>query len=77
MSLQHEDVHSLTPHYFRAGAAPPPEESTRSLVFSGGGHTLGSDEVESQFIPDPNGPAGTFIAFRLSRPALQIVRHRA
>ncbi|KAF7291110.1 p47 protein isoform c [Mycena indigotica] len=26
----------------------------RSTIFSGGGHTLGSDEVESQFIPDPN-----------------------
>lgn len=24
--------------------------------FGGGGHTLGSDDVESTFIPDPNAP---------------------
>lgn len=27
---------------------------SRPAFFSGGGHTLGSDEVESTFIPDPN-----------------------
>ena len=26
-------------------------------IFSGGGHTLGSDEVASTFIADPNAPA--------------------
>ncbi|KAJ3488583.1 hypothetical protein NLI96_g2731 [Meripilus lineatus] len=31
------------------GPAPP-----RSTAFSGGGHTLGSDEVESTYVPDPN-----------------------
>lgn len=37
-----------------------PEEATpssRGSAFSGPGHTLGSDDVESQFIPDPNAPA--------------------
>ncbi|KAJ7032813.1 hypothetical protein C8F04DRAFT_1040214 [Mycena alexandri] len=29
----------------------------QSTAFSGGGHTLGSDEVESTYIPDPNAPA--------------------
>ncbi|KAJ7641257.1 hypothetical protein FB45DRAFT_899783 [Roridomyces roridus] len=38
-----------------AGAAPAPP--TAGGVFSGGGHTLGSDEAESRFIPDPNAPA--------------------
>ncbi|CCM00209.1 uncharacterized protein FIBRA_02237 [Fibroporia radiculosa] len=46
----------------RAAEAGPPSSATsdsvRSTVFSGGGHTLGSDEVESQFIPDPSVPAG-------------------
>ena len=27
-----------------------------SSAFSGAGYTLGSDEVESTYIPDPNGP---------------------
>ncbi|KAK7696522.1 hypothetical protein QCA50_001180 [Cerrena zonata] len=34
------------------GPAPEPRDS----IFSGGGHRLGSDEVESEFIPDPNAP---------------------
>ncbi|KAJ3509105.1 hypothetical protein NLJ89_g5394 [Agrocybe chaxingu] len=39
----------------RAAQAGPPSASTaRHGVFSGGGHTLGSDEVESTYIPDPN-----------------------
>lgn len=41
-------------------AGPPPEAPARSSnVFTGGGHTLGSDEVESSYIPgnveDPEG----------------------
>ncbi|KZW03206.1 SEP-domain-containing protein [Exidia glandulosa HHB12029] len=32
-------------------------EPSRGTSFFGGGHTLGSDEVESQFIPDPDAPA--------------------
>ncbi|KAI9513224.1 hypothetical protein F5148DRAFT_1273174 [Russula earlei] len=28
----------------------------RSAAFSGGGYTLGSDEVDSTYVPDPNGP---------------------
>jgi UBX domain-containing protein 1 len=37
---------------------PEPEISgaPRSAAFSGAGYTLGSDEVESTYIPDPNGP---------------------
>ncbi|KAF8747916.1 hypothetical protein RHS01_11175 [Rhizoctonia solani] len=34
--------------------AAAPSEEPRSSIFSGGGHTLGSDEVESTYIPDPN-----------------------
>jgi UBX domain-containing protein 1 len=30
--------------------------SQRSTAFSGAGHTLGSDEVESTYVPDPNSP---------------------
>ncbi|KAN0137584.1 hypothetical protein V8E53_004635 [Lactarius tabidus] len=36
---------------------PEPEEVQRSNVFSGGGYTLGSDEVESTYVPDPSRPA--------------------
>jgi UBX domain-containing protein 1 len=37
---------------------PEPENTgaRRSAAFSGSGYTLGSDEVESTYIPDPNGP---------------------
>ncbi|KAH9054704.1 hypothetical protein EDB87DRAFT_1645918 [Lactarius vividus] len=35
---------------------PEPEGTQRSSAFSGSGYTLGSDEVESTFVPDPNGP---------------------
>lgn len=37
---------------------PEPEGAgaRRSAAFSGAGYTLGSDEVESTYIPDPNGP---------------------
>ena len=35
----------------------PESEATRgSSAFSGGGYTLGSDEIESAYVPDPNGP---------------------
>ncbi|KAG2148891.1 hypothetical protein DEU56DRAFT_782703 [Suillus clintonianus] len=36
------------------GAAPPPDARRAAGPFSGGGHTLGSDEVESAYVPDPN-----------------------
>ncbi|CAE6430706.1 unnamed protein product [Rhizoctonia solani] len=39
-----------------ANAAAAAAEEPRSSMFSGGGHTLGSDEVESTYIPDPNAP---------------------
>ncbi|KAF8258598.1 ubiquitin-related domain-containing protein [Lactarius quietus] len=35
---------------------PELEGTQRSNAFSGGGYTLGSDEVESTYVPDPNGP---------------------
>ncbi|THH32695.1 hypothetical protein EUX98_g1546 [Antrodiella citrinella] len=51
-------VRDLLRRAAEAGAAPPPAEASRGGgAFFGGGHTLGSDEVESQFIPDPDGPA--------------------
>jgi UBX domain-containing protein 1 len=34
-----------------------PQEVQKSNVFSGGGYTLGSDEVESTYVPDPSRPA--------------------
>ncbi|KAG9081941.1 hypothetical protein FS749_007272 [Ceratobasidium sp. UAMH 11750] len=40
----------------RSAAAAPESSGPSSNVFSGGGHTLGSDEVESTYIPDPNAP---------------------
>jgi UBX domain-containing protein 1 len=43
----------------RAAEAGPPASAipSTSRAFSGGGHTLGSDEVESSFIPDPDAPS--------------------
>lgn len=42
-----------------AEAGPPPVAigEGRRNVFHGGGHTLGSDDVESTYIPDPNAPS--------------------
>jgi hypothetical protein len=36
--------------------AEEPSTSTGFSVFSGGGHTLGSDDVPSTYIADPNAP---------------------
>lgn len=44
---------------YRAGpppGAPPSGPTGGPSFFTGGGHTLGSDEVESTYIPDPNAP---------------------
>jgi UBX domain-containing protein 1 len=41
-------------------AGPAPSSQPQSGVFSGSAHTLGSDEVESQFIPDPTHPFGLY-----------------
>ncbi|KAF8953673.1 hypothetical protein BDZ97DRAFT_1871242 [Flammula alnicola] len=42
-----------------AQAGPPVETPARpSGAFTGGGHTLGSDEVESSYIPDPSAEEG-------------------
>ncbi|KAG6848530.1 hypothetical protein H0H93_016260 [Arthromyces matolae] len=38
----------------RAAENGPREDAPVSSSFRGGGHTLGSDEVESSFIPDPD-----------------------
>ncbi|KAK7047585.1 protein phosphatase regulator [Paramarasmius palmivorus] len=38
----------------RAAERGPPPERVQAGTFSGGGHTLGGDEAESSFIPDPN-----------------------
>jgi len=44
-----------------AEAGPPPgapgPAAPGSNFFSGGGHVLGSDEVESSYVPDPDAPA--------------------
>ncbi|KAJ7821762.1 hypothetical protein B0H14DRAFT_2599007 [Mycena olivaceomarginata] len=42
-----------------AAAAPilPAGSSASGPIFSGGGHTLGSDDIPSTFVPDPNAPA--------------------
>ncbi|KAJ7160016.1 SEP-domain-containing protein [Mycena crocata] len=45
-------VRDLLRRAAETGAAPAVQTSTGG-AFSGGGHTLGSDEVESSFIPDP------------------------
>lgn len=39
-----------------AEAGPPPEPASSSGVFTGAAHTLGSEDVESTYIPDPNAP---------------------
>ncbi|CAE6508094.1 unnamed protein product [Rhizoctonia solani] len=39
-----------------ANPPAPANDEPRSSVFAGGGHTLGSDETESTYIPDPNAP---------------------
>ena len=40
-----------------SSAGPPPAPPTSggsSSIFSGGGHRLGGEDVESEYIPDPN-----------------------
>ncbi|KAJ1303965.1 hypothetical protein OPQ81_008375 [Rhizoctonia solani] len=49
-------LRSLRPESRSSQEVRAPAEEPRSTVFSGGGHTLGSDEVESTYIPDPNAP---------------------
>ncbi|KAF9078273.1 hypothetical protein BDP27DRAFT_1309330 [Rhodocollybia butyracea] len=44
-------VRDLLRRAAEAGPPPVPEEVNRR--FAGGGHTLGSDEVESAYVPDP------------------------
>ena len=47
-----------------SSAGPPPAPPTSggsSSIFSGGGHRLGGEDVESEYIPDPNAePQGTW-----------------
>ncbi|OJT13267.1 UBX domain-containing protein 1 [Trametes pubescens] len=55
-------VRDLLRRAAEAGPAQPPPGSTappRSSAFFGGGHTLGSDEVQSEFIPDPDAPTAS------------------
>lgn len=47
-------VRDLLRRAAEAGPPPPAEERARGGAFSGGGHMLGSDEVESSFVPDPD-----------------------
>ena len=53
-------MRDLLARALNAGPAEPELErpgGQGSSVFSGGGYTLGSDEIESTFVPDPNGPS--------------------
>jgi len=43
----------------RAAQAPRSEEPAPRNAFFGSGHTLGSDDVPSSFVPDPNAPPET------------------
>lgn len=40
-----------------AEGGPAPEAAAKSKVFSGGGHKLGGDDQESEYIPDPENSA--------------------
>ena len=51
---------------------PESDAAQRGSAFSGGGYTLGSDEIGSTFIPDPNGPASPGRFFYPSLPAYYI-----
>ena len=50
----------LTDTYLRAGPPPAPGSEVSRNPFGGGGHTLGSDDVESSYVPDPNAMEGEF-----------------
>jgi len=50
-------VRDLLRRAAQAGPAPA-AQSRPSRAFTGGAHTLGSDEVESSFIPDPSAQEG-------------------
>ncbi|KZT52336.1 SEP-domain-containing protein [Calocera cornea HHB12733] len=55
-------IRKAADHSSRSGAslsAPGEPQEARSTTFHGSGYTLGSDEVESQFVPDPTGAAST------------------
>lgn len=48
-------VRNLLRRAAEGGMAPDPNaEPAHSSAFTGGGHTLGSDDVQSSYIPDPN-----------------------
>ncbi|KAF8130412.1 hypothetical protein K438DRAFT_1695300, partial [Mycena galopus ATCC 62051] len=52
-----DDVRELLRRAAETGAAPilpAPGSSTGFSFFSGGGHTLGSDDIPSTFVPDPD-----------------------
>jgi len=49
-------VRDLLQRAAQAGPAPSPSAASSSHAFTGGGHVLGSDEVPSSYIPDPNNP---------------------
>ncbi|KAJ7487270.1 hypothetical protein B0H11DRAFT_1861078 [Mycena galericulata] len=61
-------VRDLLRRAAEAGAAPTALQPAGGGAFAGGGHTLGSDEVESTFIPDPTArdPATAPVSRRLT-----------
>ncbi|PAV15026.1 SEP-domain-containing [Pyrrhoderma noxium] len=50
------------------GRPPVPEDDGQLSPFSGAGNTLGSDEIESRVVPDPNAASS-------SAPTESVVRH--
>lgn len=49
-------VRDLLRQAAQSGLSGAPAPTPRSTIFSGGGHRLGSDEVDSEFIPDLDAP---------------------
>lgn len=50
-----ELVKNLLRQAAAGGTAPPPQAEQRPRAFFGGGHTLGSEDTESTYVPDPSG----------------------
>ncbi|KAF7792011.1 hypothetical protein EIP86_003038 [Pleurotus ostreatoroseus] len=56
-------VRDLLQRATEGGMAAPPEPE-RSPIFHGGGHTLGGEDSESRYIPDPDAPQEEETAIR-------------
>lgn len=61
LSVSYRPIRSILSFRYRTSTNRPSQLSsggTSSSAFRGGGHTLGSDEVESVDVPDPNAAEG-------------------